>query len=59
MKRKTGARGLRAIIESIMLDISYEVPSLNGLRRCIITEEVIQGTGNPLFFYEEERRLGT
>ncbi|MBI4228614.1 MAG: ATP-dependent Clp protease ATP-binding subunit ClpX [Deltaproteobacteria bacterium] len=58
-KRKTGARGLRAIIESIMLDISYEVPSLNGLRRCIITEEVIQGVGNPLFFYEEERRLGT
>ena len=59
IKRKTGARGLRAIIESIMLDISYEVPSLNGLRRCIITEEVIQGVGNPLFFYEEERRLGT
>ncbi|HEX9667647.1 MAG TPA: ATP-dependent Clp protease ATP-binding subunit ClpX [Thermodesulfobacteriota bacterium] len=59
IKRKIGARGLRAIIESIMLDISYEVPSLNGLRRCIITEEVIQGAGNPLFFYEEERRLGT
>ncbi len=59
IKRKTGARGLRAIIESIMLDISYEVPSLNGLRRCIITEEVIEGAGNPLFFYEEERRLGT
>jgi len=59
IKRKTGARGLRAIIESIMLDISYEVPSLNGLRRCIITEEVIQGTATPLFFYEEERRLGT
>lgn len=59
IKRKTGARGLRAIIEAIMLDISYEVPSLNGLRRCIITEEVIQGAGNPLFFYEEERRLGT
>ena len=59
IKRKTGARGLRAIIESTMLDISYEVPSLNGLRRCIITEEVIQGTATPLFFYEEERRLGT
>ncbi len=59
IKRKTGARGLRAIIESIMLDISYEVPSLNGLRRCIITEEVIHGTATPLFFYEEERRLGT
>ncbi|HSE83507.1 MAG TPA: ATP-dependent Clp protease ATP-binding subunit ClpX [Thermodesulfobacteriota bacterium] len=59
MKRRTGARGLRAIIETIMLDISYEVPSLNGLRRCVITEEVIKGSGNPLFYYEEERRLGS
>ncbi len=59
IKRKTGARGLRAIIEATMLDIAYEVPSINGLRRCIITEDVIRGTGNPLFFYEEERRLGS
>ena len=58
MIRKIGARGLRSIIESVMLDISYEVPSLSGLRRCIITEEVIDDTGSPLFFYEEERRLG-
>jgi ATP-dependent protease Clp ATPase subunit len=42
-----------------MLDISYEVPSLSGLRRCIIKEDVILGTGGPLFFYEEERRLGS
>jgi len=57
--RKTGARGLRAIIESIMLDISYEVPSLSGLKRCMITKEVVQGKGNPLFFYEEERKLSS
>jgi ATP-dependent Clp protease ATP-binding subunit ClpX len=59
IKRKTGARGLRAIIETIMLDISYEVPSLKGLTRCVISEEVIKGTGDPLFIYEEEARLGT
>jgi len=58
IRRKTGARGLRAIIESIMLDISYEVPSIEGLRRCVITEEVVNGTGDPLYFFEEERRLG-
>lgn len=58
-KRKTGARGLRAIIEMVMLEISYEVPSLSDLRRCVITEEVIEGKGSPLFFYEEERRLGS
>lgn len=57
--RKTGARGLRAIIESIMLDISYEVPSLSGLKRCMITKEVVQGKGNPLFFYEEERKISS
>jgi len=59
IKRKTGARGLRSIIETVMLDISYEVPSLKGLTRCVITEEVINGTGEPLFIYEEEARLGT
>ena len=59
IKRKTGARGLRAIIETVMLDISYEVPSLKGLTRCVISEEVIKGTGDPLFIYEEEARLGT
>jgi len=58
-QRKTGARGLRAIIENIMLDISYEVPSLSGLKRCVITEEVVENRGAPLFFYEEERRLGS
>ena len=59
IKRKTGARGLRAIIENVMLDISYEVPSLKGLTRCVISEEVIKGMGDPLFIYEEEARLGT
>lgn len=59
INRKTGARGLRAIIETVMLDISYEVPSLKGLTRCVISEEVIKGTGDPLFIYEEEARLGT
>lgn len=59
IKKKTGARGLRAIIENVMLDISYEVPSLKGLTRCVISEEVIRGTGDPLFIYEEEARLGT
>ena len=59
IKKKTGARGLRAIIENVMLDISYEVPSLTGLTRCVISEEVVKGTGDPLFIYEEEARLGT
>ncbi len=58
IKRKIGARGLRAIIESIMLEISYEVPSLNGVTRCVITEDVVKGKSDPIFYYEEERKLG-
>lgn len=58
IRRKTGARGLRAIIENIMLNISYEVPNLEGLRRCVITEDVVKGVGDPVYYYEEERRIG-
>ncbi len=42
IKRNTGARGLRAIIESIMLDVMFEVPSRNDVTKCIITEKVVK-----------------
>ncbi|MNE89037.1 ATP-dependent Clp protease ATP-binding subunit ClpX [compost metagenome] len=42
IKRNTGARGLRAIIEGIMLDVMYEVPSRDDIADCIITEKVVQ-----------------
>jgi ATP-dependent Clp protease ATP-binding subunit ClpX len=42
IKRNTGARGLRAIIESIMLDVMYEVPSREDIKDCVITEKVVQ-----------------
>src|SRR5262249_10029234 len=44
LKRGTGARGLRAILEDIMLDVMYELPSIQGLTECIITREVILGS---------------
>ena len=47
--RKSGARGLRAIIESVMLEVMYEVPSIEGLSEVLITEEVVAGTGEPVF----------
>jgi ATP-dependent Clp protease ATP-binding subunit ClpX len=46
--RKSGARGLRAIIEQVMLDVMYEVPSVEGLSEVVITDEVVDGTGEPL-----------
>jgi len=41
IERETGARGLRAILEKIMLDTMYEIPSLEGVRECIITEDCV------------------
>ena len=52
--RKSGARGLRAVIEEIMLDIMYEIPSLTGVRECIVTEEVVTNHERPLLVYEKE-----
>ena len=47
LKRKSGARGLRAIIEGVMTDTMYELPSLEGVRRCIITEDAVNGLAKP------------
>ena len=49
--RKTGARALRSILENIMLDIMYEVPSLDNIDTCIITDEVIRKKGKPIYKY--------
>ena len=47
MERKTGARGLRAIMESTLMDLMYQTPSDNTIRKCTITKEVVEGTGEP------------
>lgn len=60
VRRKTGARGLRAIMESIMLEVFYEVPSLEGVNRCVVDESVIAGESDPKFYFEksaENRKL--
>ena len=49
MKKGTGARALRAILETIMLDIMYEIPSQGDVARCIITRDVIDGREAPVF----------
>lgn len=47
MERKTGARGLRAIMENTMMDIMYSAPSDDTIRSCVITKEVVEGKGEP------------
>ena len=48
-KRKTGARALRSIIEESMLEIMYEVPSMDNVDTCIITDEVIKKIAKPVY----------
>ncbi len=53
--RKTGARGLRAIMEHIMMDTMYEIPSDESIKSCMITKDVVDGTGNPVTTSNEMR----
>ena len=47
-RRKSGARGLRSILEEVMLDVMYEIPSLTGITECIIDEGVIVNRADPV-----------
>ncbi|MCB0355892.1 MAG: ATP-dependent Clp protease ATP-binding subunit ClpX [Bdellovibrionales bacterium] len=51
IRRNTGARGLRGVIETSMLDIMFEIPSKSNVKECIITNKVIDGSGQPELIY--------
>jgi ATP-dependent Clp protease ATP-binding subunit ClpX len=53
IKRKTGARGLRSIMENILLDTMYDLPSLEGVEEVVINGEVVEGRARPLYIYVE------
>ena len=53
IKRKTGARGLRAIMESSMMDLMYRIPSDETIASCVVTKETVEGTGEPELTYRE------
>ena len=54
--RKTGARGLRSILEEIMLDVMYDLPSLQGVKKCVINKEVIEKKEAPTLIYHEQKK---
>jgi ATP-dependent Clp protease ATP-binding subunit ClpX len=56
MKRGTGARGLRAVLEEVMLEVMYELPSLPALKECIITREVILNKDRPILISEQKEQ---
>ncbi|OGR38377.1 MAG: ATP-dependent protease ATP-binding subunit ClpX [Desulfobacula sp. RIFOXYB2_FULL_45_6] len=56
VKRKSGARGLRAIMEDTMLDIMYEIPSKENVRECVVGEEVVLRKEDPILLYEQPKK---
>ena len=56
LRRNTGARGLRAIIEDIMLEVMYEVPSRIDITKVVITKDVVEKKENPLLVTVDARR---
>ncbi len=59
LKTKTGARGLRAILERSMLDIMYELPSLQGVKECIITEDTVSKNTKPVLVVDSDSSSGS
>ena len=59
MERKTGARGLRTIVENVLLDTMYELPSADNISKVVVDESVILGESEPLLVYENEQKVAS
>jgi ATP-dependent Clp protease ATP-binding subunit ClpX len=55
IQRKTGARGLRSIMEAILLDPMFELPGLAGVSEIVINKEVVEGRAKPLYVHSDRR----
>ncbi|MBW2369333.1 MAG: ATP-dependent Clp protease ATP-binding subunit ClpX [Deltaproteobacteria bacterium] len=56
LKRKSGARGLRAILEMCMLEIMYEIPSIENVKECVVGEDVVLNKEAPILLYEQTKK---
>ncbi|MDQ6996859.1 MAG: ATP-dependent Clp protease ATP-binding subunit ClpX [Mariprofundus sp.] len=52
IERKTGARGLRAIMELVMLDVMYEIPTMTGVEKCVVNREAVEGRSKPVLVFK-------
>src|SRR3989338_9096627 len=57
--RKSGARGLRSIVEHALLEVMYEIPSMVGLKQVVVDKNVIKNKMKPLYIYEDEKKTAT
>ena len=53
IERKTGARGLRSILEAILLETMFDLPGLEGVEEVVISREVVEATARPLYIYAD------
>ncbi|OPZ76087.1 MAG: ATP-dependent Clp protease ATP-binding subunit ClpX [Alphaproteobacteria bacterium ADurb.Bin438] len=59
LERNTGARGLRSIMENILLETMYELPAIEGVEEVVINDKVVDGDAEPLMIYAEKARKST
>jgi ATP-dependent Clp protease ATP-binding subunit ClpX len=59
IQRKTGARGLRSILEAALLDVMFELPSKSNIKRVVLDEAAIEGSGEPLLVYEDAESISS
>jgi ATP-dependent Clp protease ATP-binding subunit ClpX len=57
LKRKTGARGLRSILESVLLDTMYELPNMENVSKVVVDEGMIEGTAKPILIYADQPKV--
>ncbi len=57
LKRKTGARGLRSILESVLLDTMYELPNMENVSKVVVDEGMIEGAGKPILMYADQPKV--
>ena len=57
--RKTGARGLRSIIESVMMNVMFDIPSRSDVSKCIVTREVIEASSEPILILNDKKEKKT
>jgi ATP-dependent Clp protease ATP-binding subunit ClpX len=55
IERKTGARGLRSIMEAILLETMFDLPGLDGVQEVVISSEVVEGKARPLYIYSDRQ----
>jgi ATP-dependent Clp protease ATP-binding subunit ClpX len=58
MDRKTGARGLRSILEDVLLHTMFELPGMDAVEEVVVNEEVIEGEAKPLYIYSDRAEAG-